>query len=455
MSKINSIISMHMESIEEIDNSPLSPENVENVENFINSGNEIDRVEDDLSSIEDSVEMVERVKDVQEANLSSVDQGIILKSPDEEPVKVRIEEVPEMIDSQIVSESFVMESAASRLGLKSELGLSATKQLYGVLGVNVKKINIESDATPVQLSIAKYRTHCEGFMSAVGKFGNLIWDGIIKLIRAIKEWIAKFFVFKKDIDKYCTAIFNKLESTPIENIQLIQDKIVGVSGPALVAGIACKDTPFENSYDLFEAIRGSVDDIERHEVKLGSRIGDGLIEKIALGFTDGAFRIVGSKIASRFDGLKKRQLKFLSCVKMSVKGGTGYYIGSNNSYGVLVSKGEDSKTALIRMFESDIDSYEIEFSSSGEVVNIIKSIIRSLLANIKVYERMSKDADKFMRAINEGHFIKIDDTASPEGQHFAKLTVAEYVKGTKNIICLPNVYLNAVKMLMGCIEIKK
>ena len=67
---------------------------------------------------------------------------------------------------------------------------------------------------------------------------------------------------------------------------------------------------------------------------------------------------------------------------------------------------------------------------------------------------MSKDADKFMRTINEGHFIKIDDTASPEGQHFAKLTIAEYVKGTKNIICLPNVYLNAVKMLMGCIEIK-
>lgn len=454
MTKINPIVSMHMESVEEIDNSPLSPENVENVENFINSGSEVDRVEDNLSSIEESVQMVEKVRDVQVANLSSVDQGIILKSPDEEPVKVQIEEVPEMIDSQIISESFVMESAASRLGLKSTLGSSATKQLYGVLGVNVKKTNIESNATPMQLSLAKYRSHCEGFMSAVGKLGNLIWDGIIKLIRAIKEWIVKFFGFKKDIDKYCTTIFNKLESTPIENIQLIQDKIVGVSGPALVAGVACKDTPFENSYDLFEAIRGSVDDIERHEAKLGSRIGDGLIEKIALGFTDGVFRVVGSKIASRFDGLKKRQLQFLSCVKMSVKGGTGYYIGSNNSYGVLVSKGEDSKSALIRMFESDINSYEIEFSSSGEVVNIIKSIIRSLLANIKVYERMSKDADKFMHTINEGHFIKIDDTASPEGQHFAKITVAEYIKGTKNIICLPNVYLNAVKMLMGCIEIK-
>lgn len=80
------------------------------------------------------------------------------------------------------------------------------------------------------------------------------------------------------------------------------------------------------------------------------------------------------------------------------------------------------------MFESDINSYEIEFSSSVEVVNIIKLIIRSLLANIKVYERMSKDVDKFMRTINEGHFIKIDDIASPEGQHLAKLTVAEYVK---------------------------
>lgn len=452
---MNKLLKPITEDIESNVGDTLTPEIIENVESVISTGEMVDEVTDNLEVVENSAERIEEVVGTQDSNNSTVHENTIKTDIDGDPIVVSDEELPSVVEEQIVRENLVMESVATSLGFRSSLKSSATSQFYSALNINPVKTNLENHGSRKEYVLSKYKVHSEGFFSALGKLGNAIWEGIIKLIQMIKEWLLKFMGFKKDINTFCTQLYKRLESTPDEKIELVVPELSGVSGASIVIALSNPETPFENAYNLFEAITGSVNDYERRQSTYGNKIGDGLFAKIARAVSEGYFSTLSSQIVRRFEGLKKNKLNFRSIASVTVKGGCGYYVGTNNTYGIVVGKSDDKREALIRIYESDITNIEIKFPDAREVKEIAMRLISILLAHIKTYERMSRDADAFMKLIDEKSLLKVDPTASEEAQLYAKKVIAEYVKGTKNIICLPNVYLSAIKKLVSFIEIKK
>lgn len=447
-----------------LDNVEVGTEVPMGVEAVLNAGEEVDEVSENLENVVEVSEKVEDVTEIQEKNMESVHENQLVSNEDGELVPVSEEEIPSVIEEQIVKENLVMESIAASLGFKSTLKSSATTGLYSLLGVNIVKPNMESKLSKKAVAINKYKSHCEGFMDAAKKLGAAVWKGIVELIRAIKEWILKLLGFKKDINTYCTQLYRRLESVKDENIELVTPTISGVSGASIVIALEYLDGPFDNAYSLFDAMTGSIHDYEVHSAQYavntaGSGVG-GLFNTLVEVFVNAGAEVlmsdIGLKIAKRFENVKKNKLVFdKSIANVTSKGGFGYYVGNNNTYGIVVGSVKDPKEAYIRIYESDISSVEITFNNASDVKHKAMNLIKTLLTNLKTYEKLSRDVDAFMKLIDEQKFIKFDTTAPEEAQNFARKVVAEYVKGVKNIICLPNVYLAAIKQLVSMIEIKK
>lgn len=481
MARLNPILLAQMESlettevIEEV--SEEQAQAFEEGQELSASEKAMDDAHDDLNAVETAISDMEKLQEAQEKNVQimegTVSEEVPASEPESQPVEggvapesvegevsedaevneaVMSEPLPEnedqaveVIDEQIQNEELVMESIAASLGFKAKFGNSATKQLYAGLGIRTSKtsrgVGMESRNAAAgakkERAIQAYKSHCEGIGDAVKKMGSAVWSGIVKLMKAVMDFIHKIISNANNIIKKFTTVEVKIEDiikNP-DNYKLTDVFTKGytdVTAASVLVGCVNPSDAVENALNL----TGPSNEVLDILIGIYTKINSGQVNPEEIAGMLSNLEKISSKINHK--PLKFEGVEFNDSEMKGVFLGTGiYYQTDVNSEGVATVKVNEAK------------SVNIKFSSVKDLAERMKLIVDAFDA--ATVKKIANDGQEVLKKCKALHSLlekaASDSSIDKEEVEKIKKDTSGSLKQTKAIYSIVQTAVSALALL--------
>lgn len=480
MARVNPILQAKMESLETEVIEEVSEEQAQAFEEgqeLAASEKAMDAAHSDLSAVETAVDDMEKLQEAQEKNIQimegtvseevpasdpeskPVDGEVAPESPENvevneavmsEPLPENEDQAVEAIDEQIQNEELVMESIAASLGFKAKFGNSATKQFYSGLGIRTSKKSRSvsmmesrnaSAGTKKERAIQAYKSHCEGIGDAVKKMGSAVWSGLVKMMKAVMDFIHKILSNANNIIKKFTTVEAKIEDiikSP-DNYKLNDVFTKGytdITAASVLAGCVNPSDAVDNVLNLNGPSNEALDIL----IEMYTKIDSGQVNPEEIAGMLSNLEKLSSKINHK--PLKFEGVEFNDSEMKGVFLGAGIYHQTD-----INAEGGDVKI-------NEAKSVNIKFSSVKDLAERMKLIVEAFdAATIK---KIVNDGQTTMKKCKDlhGHIEKIVSKSSMDKDGVAniKKKTSEALKQTKAIYGVVQTAVSALTLLGSGLE---